>query len=99
MLSVEIFDRLSQNEIARENGLIRKCLDEYYEDIQISDELRKLLLIEESDNYDMYSKEERNQFLFCLFKHLCLGASVCQFEDNLQPYIDTAKSIYKELIR
>ena len=99
LLSVDIFDRLFKNEIARENGSIRKCLDEYYEDIQISDELRKILILEESDNYDMYNKAERNEFLFCVFKHLCLGASVCQFEDNLQPYIDSSKSIYKELIR
>jgi cilia- and flagella-associated protein 300 len=97
-LSVELFDRLFEKNIVRESGHIRGCFDEYYEDIQISDELRKLLLIEESDNYEIYSQNERNQFLFKLFKHLCLGGQVCQFEETVQPYIDVTKSIYKELI-
>lgn len=98
LLSVDIFDRLFEKNIVRESGHIRGCFDEYFEDIQISDELRKLLLIEESDNYEIYSQIERNQFLFRLFKHLCLGGQVCQFEETLQPYIDVTKSIYKDLI-
>jgi hypothetical protein len=98
-LSVEMFDRLYEKRIVRENGSIKKCLDEYYEDVLISDELRKLLMLEESDNYDIYSDQERNEFLFRLFKHLCIGGSVCQFEDEVQPYIDVTRSIYKDLIR
>ena len=42
-LSVEMFDRLFEKKIVREGGNIRKCLDEYYEDILISDELRKVI--------------------------------------------------------
>jgi hypothetical protein len=41
-LSVEIFDRLFERQIVRESGSIKKCLDEYYEEILISDELRKV---------------------------------------------------------
>lgn len=98
-MSVEIFDRLIEKGIVREGGSIKKCLDEYFEDIVVSDELRKLLLIEESDNYEIYSDSERNQFLFRLFKHICIGGQVCQYEDNLQPYVDVTRSIYKDLIR
>lgn len=39
---MDIFDRLYEKNIVRENGSIKKCLDEYYEDILISDELRKV---------------------------------------------------------
>ena len=42
LLSVEIFDRIYEKGIVRESGSIRGCLDEYYEDIVISDELRKV---------------------------------------------------------
>ena len=31
--------------------------------------------------------------------HLCIGGKICQYEDEIQPYIDVARSIYKELIR
>ena len=58
-----------------------------------------MLLVPDSDNYDMFSEEERNEFLFVLFRHLCLGGAVCQFEDTVQPYLDTTKAIYKDLIR
>jgi hypothetical protein len=99
LLSVDIFDRLYRGDIVRDNGEIRKCFDEYYEEIQISDELRKMLLIEDSDNYDLYTDKERNEFLFRLFKHLCLGAYCCQFEDEVKPYIEVTRSVYKDLVR
>ncbi len=37
-------------------------------------------------------------FIFSLFKHFCLGGQVCQYEDEIQPYLDVTKSVYKELI-
>lgn len=33
-----------------------------------------------------------------MFKHFCLGGQVCQYEDEIQPYLDVTKSVYKELI-
>ena len=44
-MSVEIFDRFFEKEIVRENGSIRKCFDEYYDNVLISDELRKASII------------------------------------------------------
>jgi hypothetical protein len=44
-LSVDVFDRLFEKQIVREGGSIKKCLDEYFEDILISDELRKVFFI------------------------------------------------------
>ena len=41
-LSVEIFDRFTEKGIVRENGNIKQCLDEFHDDIIISDELRKV---------------------------------------------------------
>ena len=37
------FDRLYERNIARESGYLVKCFDEFYEDFEISDELRKVL--------------------------------------------------------
>ena len=58
-----------------------------------------MLLLEDSDNYEMYSDEERDEFLLRIFKHLCHGGAVCQYEDDIKPYLDTTKALYKELIR
>ena len=58
-----------------------------------------MLLLEDSDNYEMYSDEERDELLLRVFKHLCLGGAVCQYEDDIKPYLDTTKALYKELVR
>ncbi|XP_075054884.1 cilia- and flagella-associated protein 300 isoform X2 [Mixophyes fleayi] len=97
-LSMSLFDCLDKEYIVREGGYISKCLDEYIDDFTISDELRKVLLMEESEKFDIFSPSDREEFLFLLFKHLCLGGAVCQFEDTIDPYLETTKSVYKELL-
>ncbi|KFQ20283.1 Uncharacterized protein C11orf70, partial [Merops nubicus] len=97
-ISMSFFDRLYSEGVVRETGDIVKCYDEYYDDVLISDELRKLLLLEDSDYYDLFSQSDRQEFLFCLFKHLCIGGALCQFEDVVGPYLETTKALYKDLV-
>ncbi|NWV00832.1 CF300 protein, partial [Upupa epops] len=96
--SMSFFDRLLSGGVVRDSGDIVKCWDDSYEGILVSDELRKLLLLEDSDHYDLFSQLEREEFLFCLFKHLCIGGSLCQFEDVVGPYLETTKALYKDLV-
>ncbi|NWH47316.1 CF300 protein, partial [Fregata magnificens] len=58
----------------------------------------KVLLLEDSDHYDLFSRLDRKEFLFCLFKHLCIGGTLCQFEDVVGPYLETTKALYKDLV-
>lgn len=58
-----------------------------------------MLLDEECDEYNLYSEDERKEFMFRIFEMLVLGGSLCQHEDELKPYLETTKKIYKELIR
>ncbi len=58
-----------------------------------------MILMEDSDNFDAYSESEREELMFRLFSHVCLGGEICQYEDNVQPYLDTTKLIYKDLLR
>ena len=39
---MSLFDRLYDHNIVRESGHIKKCFDEFYDDMTISDELRKV---------------------------------------------------------
>lgn len=61
--------------------------------------LLQMLQDEESEHYYVVGKETREEFLFILFKHLCLGGELCQYEDTIDPYMNTTKQIYKDLIR
>ncbi|XP_001366122.2 cilia- and flagella-associated protein 300 isoform X2 [Monodelphis domestica] len=97
-ISMAFFDRLYSEEIVRENGHIVKCLDNFCDPFVISDELRKVLLMEDSEKYEIFSELDRTEFLFCIFKHLCLGGILCQYEDILDPYLETTKMIYKDLV-
>ncbi|XP_042316648.1 cilia- and flagella-associated protein 300 [Sceloporus undulatus] len=97
-VSMSFFDRLYCEGVIRQNGNIVKCYDEYHDEILIADELRKVLLLEDSDHYDLFSHSDREEFLFCLFKHLCIGGVLCQYEDVIGPYLKTTKALYKDLV-
>ncbi|XP_042538929.1 cilia- and flagella-associated protein 300-like isoform X1 [Dipodomys merriami] len=97
-LSMSFFNRLYEEDIVRDSGHIVKCLDSFCDPFMVSDELRKVLLMEDSEKYEVFSQPDRDEFLFCLFKHLCLGGSLCQYEDTLKPYLETAKLLYKDLV-
>ncbi|KAJ0055036.1 hypothetical protein NL108_008769, partial [Boleophthalmus pectinirostris] len=94
-VSVDLFDPIYSCGILRPSGQIVKCFHEVYPDY---DELRQMLLDEESEHYPVITPEERQEFLFRLFKHLCLGGELCQYEETIEPYIHTTKQIYKDLI-
>ncbi|GFS01509.1 hypothetical protein ElyMa_006424500 [Elysia marginata] len=57
-----------------------------------------MLLNEDSDVYCEFTETEREEFLFRVFSHLCLGGRLCQYEDNVNPYLDVTKAVYKDLI-
>lgn len=98
LLTMSLFDRL-EGPIFRENsGQLRKCFDDWMDDILISDELRQMLLVDDSESFLLYEEEERRELLFRLFSHLCIGGQVCQFEDNVKPYLELTRAIYKDLL-
>ncbi|KAM3596887.1 uncharacterized protein V6R79_022145 [Siganus canaliculatus] len=94
-ISMDLFGPVYTCGILRPSGHIVKCLHDVYSDY---DELRQMLQDEDSENYYAIGRKERAEFLFRLFKHLCLGGELCQYEDTVDPYISTTKQIYKDLI-
>uniref|UniRef100_A0A8D3BM89 Cilia- and flagella-associated protein 300 n=1 Tax=Scophthalmus maximus TaxID=52904 RepID=A0A8D3BM89_SCOMX len=94
-VSMELFDPIYSCGILRPSGHIVKCFHYAYPDY---DELRQMLQEEDSEHYDVVRRGERGEFLFRLFKHLCLGGELCQYEDTIDPYINTTKQVYKDLI-
>lgn len=58
-----------------------------------------MLLDEECPEYNLYLKDEREEFIFHIFQMLVLGGILCQYEDVLNPYLEVTKAIYKDLVR
>ncbi|XP_077373044.1 cilia- and flagella-associated protein 300 isoform X1 [Festucalex cinctus] len=94
-VSMDLFDPIYTCGIVAPSGHIARCFHEVYPDY---DKLREMLQDEDSENYHVLGSAERGEFLFCLFKHLCFGGQLNQYEDTVEPYISVTKKMYKELI-
>lgn len=56
------------------------------------------LLIEDSDNYELFSEESRAEFLFRLFKGFAVGGEICQYDDDIGVYFGITKTFYKDIV-
>ena len=45
-------------------------------------------LHQESEHWELYDEEERQELLFLLFKHLVLGGPICQYDDKIERYLE-----------
>lgn len=98
---LSFFDRLCPD-VVRETGDIKKCFDEYLDEYQmiLSDELQKLLLDPvSSEHYDLFTEKDRKEFIFHVFKLLCIGGQICQCEDSIAAYLEITKRLYKRFLR
>ena len=66
--------------------------------IEVMDCLREALIMEESEKYEAFSEGDRSELLFRIFKIIALGGSLCQYENHLTKYRETAKLIYKSMV-
>jgi cilia- and flagella-associated protein 300 len=101
MTTLAIFDRLKENGLVAASGSIKKCLESVSEDfdnVPIADEVRKAVLDWDSDHYDDFSDEERDELLFRLFQHMLIGGPLCQYEDELNDVLATVKNLYRDLV-
>ena len=65
----------------------------------IQDMLREFLLRgEDSINADLLNSIDSKEFLWKVFCHLAFGGPVNQFEDDLSPYRQASKALYKDLV-
>lgn len=96
--NMAFFDRFYDCGAVRQNGSIQGCFPEYLDNFTINQEIGKVLLMEDSDHYDIFSAEERKELLFKIFQHLTLGGPLNQYEDEIGPYFETVKSFYKSLV-
>lgn len=101
---MEFFDKLYVDTEVGGVGLVKKsghicgCYEETFHGMYVSDELRKMFLSDESEYFDLFSESEANEFIYNLLKLVCLGGSLNQYEDTLQPYLDVVLQLYRDLI-
>ena len=79
-------------------GDIAGCFDVPCGDILVSDRLRKMILDESSEEWELYSEQERNELIFHVMKRLAVGGGMNQYDNQFQPYLDITKKLYKDLV-
>ena len=91
-------DAAAAADIVRSSGSIVQCMPQYVDDICVSDKLRELLMIEDSEDYELYSDEERGEVLMRVLRACVVGGPLCQYEDNVKPYFQVTKALYKDFL-
>jgi hypothetical protein len=87
------------NIVNKHSGTINGAMDEWYDGMQLNDKLRQALMWEEDENFEELRVDKySNEFIFCLFKYLCLGGGLCQYDDRISEYLETTKTVYKDFI-
>ena len=97
VLRLDFFDRLKDVSIVRGSD-IAKCLDVQCGDILVSDRLRKLLLDESSEEWEVFSDQERRELIFHVMQRLAVGGGMNQYDDSIEPYLKLTKALYKDLV-
>lgn len=98
VVSMSFFNKFEDCGAVGKSGHIRGRLEEDLEGVPINNLIREAILLEESELYDSFSKEERKEFLFRIFMHLIFGGASNQWEDHVEAYFKVTKEIYKDLL-
>ncbi|KAL0233723.1 hypothetical protein PCE1_002230, partial [Barthelona sp. PCE] len=87
------------SEVIRENtGKIVKCVPQFLDSITFYDTLRCLLWLEEDENYCLFDENERQEFIFDLFRFFATGGALCQPDEGVERYFDFTKKTYRDLL-
>jgi len=97
-VSMSFLNRFEECGAIGKEGHIRGRIEEDYEGVPITDLIREVIMMEESELYDTFSEQERKEFLFRIFSHLIFGGASNQFEDHVEEYFRVTKAVYKDLL-
>lgn len=57
-----------------------------------------MLFEDECEEYSLYDKDEREEFIFRLLTHFVIGGQWCQDDITVEPYLNVIKSVYRDLL-
>jgi hypothetical protein len=96
---MDFFNRLrEEGMVAGEAGRIRQCMPEYYDGVESGSMLREMALNEDSEHALVYDDDEKDEFLYRVFRHLIIGGGMCQPDESIEPYFRCTREIMKGLL-
>lgn len=80
------------------NHPIQKCIDRKVHGVWVSDLLQTALVDDESEEYEVFTENDRKELIFHVMKALVLGGEICQYEDSWDVYEPVVISLYRDLV-
>ncbi|POM68054.1 Hypothetical protein PHPALM_15832 [Phytophthora palmivora] len=97
--SMAFFEKLEAAGIVSRDGSLRGCIDEDFDGCTASDLLTEMLVNPNSDNCDVFSDEDRQEFIFQLFSALVIGGGALrQADSRVQAYENVTRTLYRALV-
>merc|ERR1719463_945290 len=97
-VNMNFFNKFEDIGAISHTGHISGRIEEDFEGVPIHNLIREAILMEESELYDAFSREDRKEFLFRIFSHVIFGGASNQYEDHVEEYFKATKAIYKDLL-
>ncbi|KAK1935078.1 Uncharacterized protein P3T76_010844 [Phytophthora citrophthora] len=93
------FEKLESAGIVARDGSIRGCIDEDFDGLTAGDLLTEMLANPDSDNCDVFSGEDRQEFIFQLFSALVIGGGALRQPDSrVESYESVVRALYRALV-
>lgn len=97
--SMTFFEKLEAAGIVARDGSIRGCIDQDLDGCTAGDLLTEMLANPESDNCDVFSDEDRREFIFQLFSSLVIGGGALrQADSRVESYESVVRTLYRALL-
>ncbi|CEG47263.1 uncharacterized protein PHALS_03910 [Plasmopara halstedii] len=97
--SMAFFEKLELMGIVARDGSIRGCMDEDFDGCRSEDLLTEMLSNPDSDNRNVFSMEDQQEFIFHLFSALVIGGGALrQADSRVQAYEDVTRALYRALV-
>ncbi|KAG7400176.1 Zinc finger HIT domain-containing protein 2 [Phytophthora boehmeriae] len=97
--SMAFFEKLEEAGVVARDGSIRGCMDEDFDGCTAGDLLTEMMANPESENSEVFSDHDKQEFIFQLFSALVIGGGALRQPDSrLQPYESATRALYRGLV-
>jgi hypothetical protein len=98
ILNMGFFDGLEREGLIAPTGYIRKCMNDRIGGVEIDNLLLDMFLNESSEHAATFTNAQKGEFIFHIFRLLCVGGAMHQRDELVNDYLETTKALYKELL-
>ena len=98
MLNMNFLDSLEEAGLVKKGGRIVPTFGEVIHSIEIVNLIRDAWVNEDGEHFAVFDEDMRRELLVQLFNLLVIGGVLNQYDDLIEPYRETLKEIYKEIV-